>query len=666
MTQTDPRTTSDESVAAAADADVYLEVTDGGVARLNSRVLIVPAGTDPTDRLLEEAAAIAATLGRPVTAYASGPDGAFAFSVGPDRQVSSRSLQPRPPDPQDQPATTAVPAPDQEAEPGRVQLEDVDREGEGHRREAPANRPAGEERRPAVDKPDDHRPPGREPDPHDVAVRVPGTAHRDGLVGASEEHHAETGLHILASPPRPASAVAGLDDQPQITDAGQGAPAWAMTSAVSSSVPWPEEHRSGWPPIRSDPPRRGQPRSGQSRSWRIHWRPILAVVVTAILGVALIAWIAPRQGIPEPPTPATSEPVSTPGDAEAPRSPVTLAAAPPGYDSRPRWSQMINSRTKVAVADDVIMARDGDGHLIRLDPATGRVLWKTDNQWDQAWQGPSIGRVDGQRVIGFQSPTELSLLSIPATGDAPTGAPITIALPTDARVTWRNDSSPMIKSDLSVAVIHAGAMQPITLPPAAVNGALAADGQDVVVARDGSWTRVGVGREPQSHPYPTLPGVSGAARRAVDVDGRYLLFAWPAFAAGQTIALLDTRTGQVVLSSQLPAGIDITQAPILRQMSGPITSIGPVVVDTTARRVSAIQAQYTPVTITPGHVYASTSGGSRVDIRLTTGGFTVVPLAPHAPIPVTTLPGSRLALAVLQVQNRSWLVALPSTQTVIS
>jgi hypothetical protein len=130
-----------------------------------------------------------------------------------------------------------------------------------------------------------------------------------------------------------------------------------------------------------------------------------------------------------------------------------------------------------------------------------------------------------------------------------------------------------------------------------------------------------------------------------------LLAIWPTgTATGQTVALVETNTGKVLVQGSLPAGVDITRAPVVRQVSGAQAAVGPVVVDAYAKRLDVLDSAYTVAALVKGHVYATLTGRT-VDIGLTdTGKFpvtyftatqTIVPLA------TATVGGATVALALV-------------------
>jgi hypothetical protein len=345
-----------------------------------------------------------------------------------------------------------------------------------------------------------------------------------------------------------------------------------------------------------------------------------------------------------------------------------LPEGPPGFSARPTWGAPVADYTRVSLLDGRIALRDGQGKLALLDAANGSTVWKGSASWPKEWVGPVFSRVDGRPVIALASRTHLAYSPLDRidTGraEAPDGAAedgfIRISLPPRAKAVWTG-TAPLVTDGAKAWLVKGSSLRPMALPAQA--RPVTANGDTVIAVAGRSWVR-STGGTYDTRPVPAPPGLTGPPARLVDVAGRFLFAVWPASRSPQAISLIDTSSGLTLLNNRLPAGVDVTKAPVVRQSSGAMTAVGQVIIDPERQRVDALLPQYTPRALASGRVYAvdtkAKEAGTVVEVRLPE--FTVARLG-KAPTPfaVATLPGRKEATAFVLAADdtRHDVLALP-------
>jgi hypothetical protein len=495
-------------------------------------------------------------------------------------------------------------------------------------------------------------------------------------------------------PPRTPDPIATGADPGQFTAAPLDAPTippppsparWyraAATTAPPAGAPEPRRDPAPGPDRWGRQPRIPSPTTGSGAApWARVDRlpvPVIPLVVAAIALVAVIL-ISPRWTTSHTtanaaqattPHPAASPPptFTVPPMQPSPLAAATLPAAPPGYSRQPTWAHPIADGSLTAVNQTgTVITRSPDGHLIRIDAATGATTWSTAQTYGTRWAGPWLTTIDGHAAAALTTSTALAYWPLPeATGSTAqtVGAPTTVPLPAGATVTWTGPSPLITRGPGTAAVVDRAALHWVTVPDDA--RALAADGQDVIASAGSTWLRSQAGATTATvHQLPTPAGTSGPPVRVEAVSASYLLAAWPEPAVGaQTVTLIDVTSGQSLFQGALPAGIDITHGRLARQVTAGLSAIGALVVDPYGKRIDALDPTYRVNALTPGHVYA-TKAGHPSDIRLSSDGtFTVTPFPTGAdhliPFATTTTGGATTALVLTSSTTGRLLLALPA------
>jgi hypothetical protein len=357
----------------------------------------------------------------------------------------------------------------------------------------------------------------------------------------------------------------------------------------------------------------------------------------------------------------TTSPAADPPSSEpTPSTSALTVAVPPGYSRTPAWSAPIAAGTRsVATDDGTVLTRDPDGHVLLLDPATGRPLWSSVEETPDNLAGPWRATIDGKRAAVVAGAGRLTYWPLPAAGAAaagadaetPTGGGVTVPLPAGAYTTWAGSAPLVHLPDRAVAVVRSGALYRVPLP--AGLRALATDGESVLAADSSTWVRQVVGRGPAAgRPLPKPAGAGRTPLRVEPVGTALLLTGWPAARGkGQILALTDTRSGTIVVTTQLKPVANLGRAPLVREEGGTQLAVGSVVIDTYLSKVELLDVRYVVRALSRGHAW-TTLNGRAVDLHLTAkGDFTTVPFGTGAaalPVGVTRLPkgGSRPVVVV--------------------
>lgn len=618
-----------------------------GSGSVNGRRVRLSGEQDPYTELSRHAVVYARTLGRPVRVRASSMQGVWHLIAHPDGDLSTLR----------RPHSSAA---RWVADPTVLKPASVPAS-------SPATIPSG-----AV-----------------VAVRA-------DEAGNSE---ADPGSAHPVEPPRNTAAVTVPD--PVDSSPDRAGKQWAFPP---STVPIPEEHRlrgGGWAitapgassqqespwgaglqetALQAYP---GKARTGTNR------RPVpIGAVAGSTVGIILLLLAAlatvPRNSSP-PPAPhesASSAVTSTPSSRTASMSrpvsrtvaapvasPAALAAAAPGHSTQPLWAYGVDGAALIDLGPDGLIAtRTPDGHVVGLDAATGRPQWWTTDTYVTGWAGPHLTHIDGHLVVALASRDQLLFWPVPTVTGPIAAEPTSVALPLGATLSWGGPSPLVVLGTSSAAVVHDGALQLVPLPAGA--RPLVADGTDVLAARGTTWMRAGVGATPKPHTIATPTGAIGAPVRVEAVAATYLLAVWAKSRAGvQTVALIDAVSGKTLVSTRLPATVDISRVPITRQVGGSLLGIGSFVVDTDVERLRPLMAQYKVISLTRGHIYAKDTAMNRtVDIRIVNGEYQVIPLPPGADVPFGAVSAGAqgatarpLAMITTSTPTGWFLQALPAT-----
>lgn len=367
---------------------------------------------------------------------------------------------------------------------------------------------------------------------------------------------------------------------------------------------------------------------------------VVAVAVTAGLAAVLLTGSGGgRRDTPRLPASPTTAAILTP----------TVTAVPPGFVSRPTWAVPIAAWTRSFATDDgTVLTRDPAGHVLLLDPSTGRTRWTSQETTTRDQTGPWPTTIDGVAAAAVISPGRLTYWPLPATtASPPRPAPQTAAttasspppttplphtglsvpLPPDTTVTWTGPVPLVLLPNHTAAVIRTGALLPVPLPTGAV--ALAANDVAVLGVAGTNWilqSASGAPAAPRALPRP--PGAGRAPLRVEAVGTDYLLTIWPrAKGTGQVVALMDVATSTNVVRAEVTAAADLRTFPCVREAGGTQLAIGPLVVDTYAAKIDLLDMTYTVKTLTRGHAW-TVHGTQLVDLRLTnTGDFPRYPFA---------------------------------------
>jgi hypothetical protein len=365
---------------------------------------------------------------------------------------------------------------------------------------------------------------------------------------------------------------------------------------------------------------------------------VIAAVATASLIAVLLTGPADSRG-----TGRRSRPSATTAAVPTP----TITAVPPGFASLPAWAVPIAAWTRsAATGDGIVLTRDPAGHVLLLDPSTGRTRWTSRETTTRDQTGPWPATIDGARAAALISPGRLTywpLPATPATTPAPTRTGVSVPLPPDTTVTWTGPAPLVQLPDHTAAVIRAGALLTVPLPPGAV--ALAAGDTGVLAATPTSWILQPASTAPV--PPRALPRPDGAGSTPLRVEAvgtSYLLTIWPtARGSGQVVTLMDVATGSNVVRTEVTAAADLRNFTAVRETGGTQLAIGPVVVDTYLNKIDLLDMTYVVKALTRGHAW-TLHDSQPVDLRLSsTGDFHRFPFAgagddSSLPIGVSRLP----------------------------
>ena len=610
-----------------------------GTGTVNGREVRIPPQADARTVLLTEACRFAATLGRPIRVEAHDPDGLWDLVAHPDgsvtatgrgaggrkgrRPVLHRQARSR----ADAPATAATspPTPDPPSAPILDPTPDAGPTPDALDGAAPDDAPTWYQAPRSTTRP---RPVAVEP-----AVPAPPGVPRAGLVPTADGWRRGRPEPVVWS----GTAPGNRPSTPRSLVAGLAVGGLAITALVAFTVP------------------RSAGRADQASS------------AASVGGVRAVGSVARS----EVPTPSALD-----------------VAVPPGYRRAPAWSVEVAGWTRsVATDDGTVLTRDPAGHVLLLDPATGRTLWSSTGVTTNDLTGPWPASIDGARSAVVTGPGRLTYWALPAStappsprpagstpaGSTPaastpadegapsTGEPVTVPLPAGATVSWAGPSPLVHLPNRTVAVIRSGALAVVPLPAGARG--LAADGTGVLAVTGTTWLRQPVGAAPVApRPIPRPAGAGTAPLRVEAVGAGLLLTVWPQVkGTGQVVALMDAVKGAVVVQTEVTSAADLRTFGVVREVGGTQLALGPVVVDTYAAKVDLLDLRYVVKGLSRGHAWTLFNGKQATDLRLTnTGDFTAVLFGDGEaalPVGVSRLPDGSDRPVVAASSGSSWVLA---------
>jgi len=486
----------------------------------------------------------------------------------------------------------------------------------------------------------------------------------------------------------------GPDDLDAPAGAAPGAGAWLSAPTLlgggptASSVPRRPTPPTGAPPrpdalaVRTRPP---GPAGADGR--RI--RPLLVAGGMAAVVVAGVATFLSAGGGDHPGpsasvgrSGASSAPpasaVQSAGAAPAPsRSvsepsrvtpPSTLPVSPPpGFRNAPRWAMPIsNLETPVLSADGRLLTLTSDDQIALLDPATGAVRWHAPVPPKAG--GPHLARIDGGDVAVVQTVDRLIYWPLPAATLHPTGVvdipagSVSVPLPTGTQISWDGPSPLLILGNGTPAVVRNGEVQQVNLPSGMK--AKAADSADVLAYSGRNWIRQGAGQAPGT-PSAWVPpkGATGAAPlRVENVGGSFFATMW-AGPDGPVMGVYDAHGGGIVGQLTFPKEVDFTQAPTVREIGSERTTVGSALLEPARHHLSILPSSFTPVSLTPGHIFVNDASGAVRDLQSKGADFTVVTFSgknPIVPVGIATTGTTSVAVVVVPSGGGWLLCGLPA------
>jgi hypothetical protein len=207
-----------------------------------------------------------------------------------------------------------------------------------------------------------------------------------------------------------------------------------------------------------------------------------------------------------------------------------------------------------------------------------------------------------------------------------------VDLPAGAAVSWAGPSPLLVLGEAgAAAVVRGGDIQRVNLPSGM--RPLAADGADVLAANGRDWIRQGAGQAPGVPQGFTVPkGATGPAPvRVENVGGSFLATMWTG-PEGPIVAVVDAHTGADVVQTTFPKDIDFTRAPTVREPGSERTAVGSALFEPAQHNLSILASTFTPVALTPGHVFADDVSGVVADLQIKGKDLTVVPFKGKNPL----------------------------------
>jgi hypothetical protein len=147
-----------------------------------------------------------------------------------------------------------------------------------------------------------------------------------------------------------------------------------------------------------------------------------------------------------------------------------------------------------------------------------------------------------------------------------------------------------------------------------------------------------------------------------NIGGSFLAAIWTG-SPGPVLAVYDAHTGTKVVQSAFAKDADFLHVPTVREAGSERTALGGAIFEPAQHNLSILADGYTPVALTPGHVFASDGNGLVADLRISGKTVTAVPftsLNPTVPVGITAVVGRSLALVVVPNGDGWVMCALPS------
>jgi hypothetical protein len=357
---------------------------------------------------------------------------------------------------------------------------------------------------------------------------------------------------------------------------------------------------------------------------------------------------------------------AAPGPARVPPTlahpPAKLSVAPPpGFLDAPEWALPISpASTSVVAADGRVLTLTGDGQVALIDPVTGAVRWHATAP--EGGAGPHLARIDGRDVAAVMTADQLTYWPLPAKATAKaddTVAPtaVSVELPAGAAVSWTGPSPLLVLGNGAAAVIRGGGIQQVNLPSRM--RPLAADGADILAASGRNWIRQPAGQAAGAPLQLTVPkGATGPAPiRVENVGGSFLATMWTS-PDGPIVAVVDAHSGANVVQTTFPKDVDFTRAPTVREPGSERTAVGSALFEPAQHNLSILASTFTPVALTPGHVFADDASGAVADLRIKGKDLIVVPFKgknPLVPVGIATS-GTTPVAVVAAPYGDGWLL----------
>jgi hypothetical protein len=384
------------------------------------------------------------------------------------------------------------------------------------------------------------------------------------------------------------------------------------------------------------------------------WLPAATVAAVVILGAVVLATVAIMRSDATPPTAAAPAGGSMPAPLVGAGSNLPIPA-PPGYAQQATWAVPVDSQVPpVATADGDLLAKNTDGNLILIDAASGRTRWTGKHAGSDKLHTFTS---DGQTIAATSTSTQISLWALPAKDakaapDTPAD-PITVALPSQATVSYDGGAPLVTLPDQTAAFVSNGALTRVDVPVGAT--ALAATSTSVIAAGPGdAWYTLTPGGSPVVKHLPPVPVVLNAFNspspdtvisvdRTIAAGPNHLVavWQWNHVQTHQEVVVYDLGTGQIVTSRLASPGEvnDLTQVPLVRQEGGDHLVFGSQFVDFSATpTVIDIGDWFTATTLTNGHVYGKSDDWGMRDVQITGQkmGYAKLPdpVPGAAPVPV--------------------------------
>jgi hypothetical protein len=364
---------------------------------------------------------------------------------------------------------------------------------------------------------------------------------------------------------------------------------------------------------------------------------------------------------------AEPAPESLPAPSTMAHPPSSLSVAPPpGFRDAPSWAVPISpASTSLVSADGRVLALTADNQIALLDPVTGAVRWHARVPGQAT--GPHLARIDGHDVAAVMTADRLTYWPLPTAASTPglttsAASATSVDLPAGTAVSWSGPSPLLVLGDSGTAVIRGGAIQRVNLPSGMKP--LAADSADVLAVSGRNWIRQGAGQAAGTPQKLTAPkGATGAAPiRVESVGGSFLATIWDS-PDGPIVEVIDAHTGAALVQTTFPKDADFTRAATVREVGSERTAVGSALFEPERHNVSILASTFTPVALTPGHVFADDVGGAVADLQIKGKNLTVVPFRgknPIVPVGITTRGATSIAVVAAPYGSGWLLCGLPA------